>query len=206
MPPVINKTRPYDKSSLSIPEDGKQDHGPIFPFRFACEPSYLENPTRPRLQHHEPFSRWSIEKSRPPRALEWSDSGKGKSPTALADDEPDRCCKICTPSLVLLERIDSITGIQTPGGVYVGLLAGGGWYSSPQGTEFLVRLVTSSDEIVELRKEAVVYETYEALYSSRKADHGGKIPPLEFHGFFQSDSGNSAAIILRCSNPLVNYM
>jgi hypothetical protein len=79
----------------------------------------------------------------------------------------------------------------------MGFIAGHGWYSSPIGTEFLIRLVTDPDEVAQLRSEARFYEEYELSRAGEASRTKEVVSPLEFHGFFQSDTSNSAAIVLR---------
>lgn len=172
-------------------------HGPTFPLRFCFEISYLDPKERPSIHRDETFCRWTNERNKPPRALEWSVSGKGKSPTALTNEEPERCCADCTPTFLFVERIDDIADIQAPGGVYEGFIVGHGWFSCPQGAKFLIRLVTNASEIGQLQDEALIYEEYEALWTKGLIKQKGSVAPLEFHGFYRSETGSAAAIVLR---------
>ncbi|KAF8504107.1 hypothetical protein JB92DRAFT_2968861 [Gautieria morchelliformis] len=176
----------------------KPHQGPIFPYRFSFDQSKLRVCDRPGdLHYSETFCRWTTGTEGPPRALEWSEQGKGKGPTALSTDEPPRCCSECTPLFFLTDRADDSSGTPAPGGVFVGFIAGHGWYSSPVGTEFLIRLVTVPDEVAQLRDEARFYEDYETKCSGHPVPTKEAVSPLEFHGFFKSDVSSSAAIVLR---------
>lgn len=182
-------------------EDDRKGHqGPIFPYRFSFETSLIRRHAS-QIEGWDVFCRWSIGGYNRPRALEWCDHGKGKGVTALPSDEPLRCCSDCTPLVVLRKKVDELTRVLAPGTVYTGTIAGHGWYSSPPGTEFLIRMVTNPDDVELLRAEAAVYELYETTWAkSEMFKLKNMIPPLEFHGFFQSGSGNAAAIVLRASN------
>jgi len=178
-------------------KNGKPHQGPIFPYRFSFEPYYLQREAPAGIQWGETFCRWSVAKQERPKALEWSHYGKGKGVTALPSDEPTRCCSESTPILFLTKRVDDMTGVIASGSVYIGTIAGHGWYSAPPGSEFLIRLVTDPDDVIQLRNEAAIYEEYESLWSNESFRENIKVPPLEFHGFFQSDTGNTGVIILK---------
>lgn len=187
-----------EKDSRTATTTRKPHQGPIFPYRFSFEQSKLDVDHRPtELHSSETFCRWTTGADGRSRALEWSEKGKGKGPTALSTDEPPRCCSECTPLFFLTDRARDNSEIPTLGGVYIGFIAGHGWYSSPIGTEFLVRLVTDPDEVTQLRSEARFYEEYELNHSGETSRTKEVVSPLEFHGFFQSDTSNSAAIVLR---------
>lgn len=175
----------------------KPHQGPIFPYRFSFEHSKLDVQYRPEgLHYSETFCRWTTGGDGRPRALEWSEQGKGKGPTALSTDEPPRCCSDCTPLFYLTNRAHD-GGTHALGGLFMGFIAGHGWYSSPVGTEFLIRLVTGQEDIAQLRNEARFYEEYESKRVEDPQCTKEAVSPLEFHGFFQSDVSHSAAIVLR---------
>ena len=187
-----------EKHSRATASTRRPHQGPIFPYRFSFEQSKLNATDRPMdLHYSETFCRWTTGTDGRPRALEWSEQGKGKGPTALSTDEPPRCCSECTPLFFLTDRADDSSGTPAPGGVYIGFVAGHGWYSSPVGTEFLIRLVTVPNEVTQLCEEARFYEEYESKCAGEALPAQDAVSPLEFHGFFKSDVSNSAAIVLR---------
>lgn len=187
-----------ERDSRAAASTRKPHQGPTFPYRFSFEQSKLRAGDRPvDLHYSETFCRWTTGTDGRPRALEWSEQGKGKGPTALSTDEPPRCCSECTPLFFLTDRADDSNGTPAPGGVYIGFIAGHGWYSSPAGTEFLIRLVTVPDEVAQLCEEARFYEEYDSKCAVEPLPTKDAVSPLEFHGFFKSDISNSAAIVLR---------
>ena len=165
------------------------NHGPLFPYRFSFAPSQLRQRQIPSDLGGHSFCRWTIGDH--PRALDWNDQGKGKGPTALSTDTPPRCCSERTPQLCI---IDDIAGIAGPGGVYLAIVAGPGWYSTTPERDFIVRLVTNEHDVPLLRKEALLYA--EAWSSREPLRKENGVDPLEFYGFFQTDARDAAAIVL----------